>query len=393
MNKAMAFLSAVFTPRYPSANNQLRSSSNLRNQATVQDGRVTIQHVQGRQGQNVVGSSLQGNASGSRGNTSGQVNVIKCYNYQGEGHMARQCTQPQRRRDASWFKENTDDLDAYDSDYDDISSAKVVLMANLSSFDSDVLSEEIVQNTNTSAQQNFMILSMFEQMSNHANNWDKANNETQRIKTILYDGNVLSKTYNVLSVVDDEETLILVEESRLKMVEKQNDPIMKKEKINITLINYFELNKLSKGFGKCFVPLQELSAKQKFWLQSFDKNSEEPSTSNTPVKIEVPSELPKVSLVNKSLKKLRFHLASFDKVVKVRTTPDAITEGSWDFEHTKKVFLTEIITWLHNFKDFFNEFDKGLLDEITEVQTVFTQMEAAVEQCSVDRKCCEIQQK
>ncbi|GJY69761.1 retrovirus-related pol polyprotein from transposon TNT 1-94, partial [Tanacetum coccineum] len=34
-----------------------------------------------------------------------------------------------------------------------------------------------------------------------------------------------------------------------------------------------------------------------------------------------------------------------------------------------------------------------LHDEITEVQTVFTQMEAAVEQCSVDRKYCEIQQK
>ncbi|GKC91956.1 hypothetical protein Tco_1157398 [Tanacetum coccineum] len=30
-----------------------------------------------------------------------------------------------------------------------------------------------------------------------------------------------------------------------------------------------------------------------FWLQSSDKNSEEPSTSNTPVKIEIPSELPK----------------------------------------------------------------------------------------------------
>ncbi|GKE71128.1 hypothetical protein Tco_1529200 [Tanacetum coccineum] len=35
MNKTMAFLSAVFTPRYPSTNNQLRSSSNLRNQATI----------------------------------------------------------------------------------------------------------------------------------------------------------------------------------------------------------------------------------------------------------------------------------------------------------------------------------------------------------------------
>ncbi|GKB75974.1 hypothetical protein Tco_0942869, partial [Tanacetum coccineum] len=56
----------------------------------------------------------------------------------------------------------------------------------------------------------------------------------QRIKPILYDGNVLSKTHDVLSVDDDEETLILAKESRLKMVEKQNDLIMKKEKINIT---------------------------------------------------------------------------------------------------------------------------------------------------------------
>ncbi|GJR15341.1 hypothetical protein Tco_0797993 [Tanacetum coccineum] len=35
----------------------------------------------------------------------------------------------------------TDDLDAYDSDCDDISSAKAVLMANLSSYGLDVLSE------------------------------------------------------------------------------------------------------------------------------------------------------------------------------------------------------------------------------------------------------------
>ncbi|GJV51054.1 hypothetical protein Tco_1446795 [Tanacetum coccineum] len=105
MNKALAFLSAVFTPRYPSTNNQLISSSNLRNQATFQDGRVTVQQVQGRQGQNVVSLGLQGNASGSRGNTSGQVKVIKFYNCQGEGHMARQSTQPKQRRDATWFKE------------------------------------------------------------------------------------------------------------------------------------------------------------------------------------------------------------------------------------------------------------------------------------------------
>ncbi|GJW32049.1 hypothetical protein Tco_0052081 [Tanacetum coccineum] len=50
----------------------------------------------------------------------------------------------------------------------------------------------------------------------------------QWIKPTMYDGNVLSKTHDVVPVVDDEETLILAEESRLKMIEKQNDPIMKK---------------------------------------------------------------------------------------------------------------------------------------------------------------------
>ncbi|GKB19871.1 gag-pol polyprotein [Tanacetum coccineum] len=508
MNKAMAFLSTVFTPRYPSTNNQLRSSSNPRNQATVQDGRVTVQQVQGRQGQNVVGSSSQGNASSLRGNASGQAKVVKCYNCQGEGHMARQCTQPKRRMDATWFKEKVllvqaqcEGKELYEEHLafladPGVADAKAVLMANLSSCDSDVLSEvpysdtsqndmmnqsvqelqyselspivdypdnditsdsniipysqyseetqqAIVQNTNTSAQQNFMILSMFEQMSNHVTNWDKANNESkivnesliaelerykkrvkileqrfnidlssrekfiysqmddmirmkntkfvafeteidtlkqalskhvkekeslltilngfkiefkeresksidkeivlenknkeleniicklyqstqamhiltkpqvfydntheqalgyqnpfylkraQQIKPILYNGNVLSKTHDVLFVVDDEKTLILAEESRLKMVEKQNDPIMKKEKINITPINYSELNKLADDFGKHFILQQELSTEQKFWLQSSNKNSEEPSTSNTPVKIEVPGELPK----------------------------------------------------------------------------------------------------
>ncbi|GJV60121.1 hypothetical protein Tco_1466221 [Tanacetum coccineum] len=43
----------------PQTNNQLRTSSNPRNQATVQDGRVVVQNVQGRQnrgqGNNALG--------------------------------------------------------------------------------------------------------------------------------------------------------------------------------------------------------------------------------------------------------------------------------------------------------------------------------------------------
>ncbi|GJQ95858.1 ribonuclease H-like domain-containing protein [Tanacetum coccineum] len=60
----------------------------------------------GRQGQSYAGNSYKGNATSSGGNnTGGQVRLVKCYNCQGEGHMARQCTQPKRPRNAAWFKE------------------------------------------------------------------------------------------------------------------------------------------------------------------------------------------------------------------------------------------------------------------------------------------------
>ncbi|GKE06953.1 integrase, catalytic region, zinc finger, CCHC-type containing protein, partial [Tanacetum coccineum] len=80
--------------RFPSTNDQLRTSSNLRNQATIHDGRVTVQQVQRRQGQSYDGSGCMGNATSFEGNNAeGQARVVKCYNCQDEGHMARQCTQ------------------------------------------------------------------------------------------------------------------------------------------------------------------------------------------------------------------------------------------------------------------------------------------------------------
>ncbi|GJU99446.1 hypothetical protein Tco_1328717 [Tanacetum coccineum] len=109
--------------------------------------------------------------------------------------------------------------------------------------------------------------------------------------------------------------------------------------------------------------------------------------------MEAPKELPKVSLVNESLKKLKFHRAKFDNVVKIRTTPDARTEGEWGFEHTKAVFNNEIIPFLKSLKGIFNVFDNDLLNEIMEVQTVFNQMDTAVQQSSVDKQCLEISKK
>ncbi|GJX35682.1 integrase, catalytic region, zinc finger, CCHC-type containing protein [Tanacetum coccineum] len=97
--------------------------------------------------------------------------------------------------------------------------------------------------------------------------------KAQRIKPTLYDGSVISRQHVVISVIDDEETLILEEVSRSKMLAKQNDLISKEKKINTTPVNYVELNRLFKDFGKCFVPQQELSAEQAFWLQTSNLNT------------------------------------------------------------------------------------------------------------------------
>ncbi|GKE67230.1 UBN2 domain-containing protein, partial [Tanacetum coccineum] len=101
INKAMAFLLAVAS-RFPLLNNQLRTLSNPKNQATIQDGRVTVQQVHGRQHQSYAGTGNRGIATTLEGNVVvGPLRVVKCYNCQGEGHMARQCTQPKRPRKRS----------------------------------------------------------------------------------------------------------------------------------------------------------------------------------------------------------------------------------------------------------------------------------------------------
>ncbi|GKB78592.1 hypothetical protein Tco_0945487 [Tanacetum coccineum] len=214
--------------------------------------------------------------------------------------------------------------------------------------------------------------------------------KAQRIQPTLYDGSVIAKEHDVIPVIDDEETLILEKESRSKMLDKENDQISIEKKIKISPVNYSELNKIKEDFGKCFVTKKELSTEQAFWLKH-SSLSEIPITSHTPVRIKAPSELTKVSLVNESLKKLKYQLVNFDEVVKNRLTSHAITAGSWGFEHTKECFLTEIIPFLKVLKDTFNAFDKTLLDEITEVQTIFNQIQAAVDQCSVDKNAFEIQ--
>nr|GFB41109.1 hypothetical protein [Tanacetum cinerariifolium] len=202
--------------------------------------------------------------------------------------------------------------------------------------------------------------------------------KAQQLKPKLYDGHIIKKSDAVV-IHDTEETLMLAEESRSKMIEKQNDPQMTEKKVITKPIDYVILNKLLTDFETRFVPQIELSAKQAFWSQH-SVQTDEPNLSDTTTIVEVLKELPKVSMVNSCLKKLKFHLASFDMVVKERTTATAITKGTWGFKHTKVCFRDDIIPFVKALKELFTSFDQCLINEVTEVQNVFKQMEPTVEQ-------------
>nr|GFA92209.1 hypothetical protein [Tanacetum cinerariifolium] len=160
INHMMSFLTSVVASRYPATNNQLRTSSNPRQQATINNGRVTIQPIQGRQ--NFVSAGSSRPFTSGQGGVPGKQRVITCYNCKGEVLFiqAQANGQVLQEEELEFLADpgtpesssnqivvtnnaayQADDLDAYDSDCDEINSAKIALMANLSHYGSDNLAE------------------------------------------------------------------------------------------------------------------------------------------------------------------------------------------------------------------------------------------------------------
>nr|GEW14002.1 hypothetical protein [Tanacetum cinerariifolium] len=131
----------------------MRNSSNARQQATINDGRVTLQPVHGRQISFATGTTRT-YTTGANGSNFRKQRTVICYNCKEEGHIFKQCTKPKRKWDDAWFKDKVlltvithnaaylaDDLDAYDSDCKELNIVKVALMANMSHYGSDVLAK------------------------------------------------------------------------------------------------------------------------------------------------------------------------------------------------------------------------------------------------------------
>ncbi|GKC48749.1 hypothetical protein Tco_1071494, partial [Tanacetum coccineum] len=137
INHMMSFLTAVLTSRYPTTNNQLRNSSNPRQQTTINNGRVTLQPIQGRQTSVAAGTSrtytpgASGNNSGKQRTFKDKVLLVQAQasgQYLHEEELAfladlgipeGQATQNVITHNAAY---QADDLDAYDSDYDELNT-------------------------------------------------------------------------------------------------------------------------------------------------------------------------------------------------------------------------------------------------------------------------------
>nr|GEX02440.1 integrase, catalytic region, zinc finger, CCHC-type, peptidase aspartic, catalytic [Tanacetum cinerariifolium] len=126
---------------------------------------------------------------------------------------------------------------------------------------------------------------------------ERYKNQKRVLKEQQNDDKAVIEKSDAIVVHDSEETLLLAEESRSKMIEKQNDPKMAEKKVITKPIDYAVLNQLSKDFETHFVPQTELSAEQVFWSR-YSVQPEEPSLSASTTIVEVPKELPKVSLRN-----------------------------------------------------------------------------------------------
>ncbi|GJS51981.1 hypothetical protein Tco_0625343 [Tanacetum coccineum] len=409
INHAISFLSAVVTSRYPTTNNQLRNSSNLRQQATINDEREQAGVALGNRGLLPVTTT--------KGKDICPTNAL---NQGGNGMI------------------HADDLDAYNFDCDELNYAKVALMANLSCYGSDVLAEvhnpdttdmmdQVVQNSNSSTQQDALILYVIEQLKTQVTHCTQLNlenksfNDTltielerykEQVKVLKEGQSVKIKGQNNFSDSHEQnaeidrlkQTLsdqLREKESLINTVNELKEDFKKEESRNIDKEIALEkkikhLDNIVYKRGKSAQTVHMLTKSKIFYDHStkqaiesrskmllkqqdpmvlekkvntkpVDYNSVpplDPSPSSTTNKVEVPKELPK----KEPLPQLSLRAC----------------------KHRKACFRDEIIPFIKALKDIFNKFDQDLIDELTEVQTVFIQMEQAVEHHHLESKTFEV---
>ncbi|GKE20720.1 hypothetical protein Tco_1432232 [Tanacetum coccineum] len=220
---------------------------------------------------------------------------------------------------------------------------------------------------------NDMMLSVIEQMKSQVEKHNMVNQESKsvneyRVKLLEYaskDGCSKKEAYlgrELNTVICDrnrKETLILAEESWLKMLEKQTV-------VNTKLIDYSKLNKLY----EYFVPQTQLSAEQLYWSSTPSPHE----NVSKPTKV-LPKKLSSTSQVLKNLKNARDLLKNFDDCIKRRITLPPHDIGSWEQSDIKGDFKQDVIPFSINLKETFKLFEKGFIVECQSLDIVLLDLQ------------------
>nr|GEV41330.1 retrovirus-related Pol polyprotein from transposon TNT 1-94 [Tanacetum cinerariifolium] len=383
LTNTLALLTQSYKTFLPQTNNQLRTSSNARNQPTVQDGRVVVQNVQGRQNRGQGMTPQGGSAAGYGGaqNRIGNVNPGQA-----------------RSGQARPAQENGVALDA----------KQLLFLADLvtneagPSYDSNIISEVHDHDHYHDAACAHHEEHVMHDTIGYKN--PLCLTHAKQVQPALYNGHEIIKDNHSPAIVHNtKDTLEMAEITRKKMNAKMSDPECVTRKVKIAPHDYLKDN-----FLATFTPQKQLTPEQIFWSNDLIKLKSEAlkerTTVSKPIKALtvyppdtpatlVPKVLPTKSQVKIHILTLIQLFLEFDKTYKKRITPTVLTEGERSFEQTKECYLKEVIPLFKTLKDNFEGIQKALTKEIKEIKDVFEELETEVAQYAVDRKHDAIERK
>nr|GEU68626.1 retrovirus-related Pol polyprotein from transposon TNT 1-94 [Tanacetum cinerariifolium] len=398
LTNTLALLTQSYKTFLPQINNQLRTSSNTRNQATIQNGRVVVQNVQGRQnrgqGTNPWGGDkmllMQAQENGVALDEEQLLFLVGGQDYTIDEDVDEQPVQDLALNMDNVFQ--ADDYDAFDSDVDEAPMTQTMFKANLSSvdpvydevspsFDLDILSETtIAENSLTAELVTYKEqLELYERRARLKPYYNELNKvpigyknplcltRAKQVLPALYNGYEIIKDNHVLNIVHNtKDTLEIAEITKRKINDKMKDPEylikMKTEALK-------EQTTASR-------PIKALTVYPPNTLATL-----------------VPRVLPTKSQVKIHIFTLIQLVSKFDKTCKKRITPTELTEEERGFKQTKECYLKEVILFFKTLKEHFEGIQKALTKEIKEMKYVFDELEAEVAQNAVDRKHGEIKRK
>ncbi|GJX06616.1 retrovirus-related pol polyprotein from transposon TNT 1-94 [Tanacetum coccineum] len=449
LTNILAQLIQSYKTYLPQTNNQLRTSLNTRNQASVQDEKVVVQNVQGQQNKGQGNNAWGRDAAGYRGAQNrvrnanpGQARQIKCYNCNGrQDNAIDEDVDKQSVQDLALNVDNVfqaDDCDAFDSDVDEALMAHTMFMANLSSadpvydeagpsYDSDILSKYVKDNvvpvvqSNVSSIPNDAYMMIFNDMhephaqsvSNITRNIVVDNSLTAELATYkeqveLYERRVMFELMEREQKIDEQLRIVItdrnIKEENLKK-ELHSVKLQLASTINHNKSMVEEVTSLKKDFkqkeNKYLEEFLDMKALKEKFEDKLYKQDQSLQTVHMLCKPEpYYNEQNKVAIGYKNplcltrAKQVQPALYNeFEKTSKKRITPTRFTEGERGFEKTKECYLTKVIPFFKTLKAHFEGIQKGLTKEIKEMKDIFEELEAKVDQNVVNRKHDEIERK